>query len=91
MCCEITDLHQLERVNNGDLTVETGDLEGCSDSNGYFVLFSEGVGCSYPWAAYVSDSPSDAKEQTYNSTLYIKGIPIFFYDRSWQPARVGRD
>lgn len=91
MCCEITDLHQLERINNGDLTGETGDMGGCTESNGYFVLFPEGVGCSYPWAAYVSDCPGDAKKQTYNSILYKKGIPIFCYDRSWHSAQVGRD
>lgn len=88
MCCEITDLHQLERIDNGDLT---GDMGGCSESNGYFVLFPEGVGCSYPWAAYVSDSPGDAKKQTYNFALYKKGIPIFCYDRSWHSVQVGRD
>lgn len=86
MHCEIIDLHLLRRAVGGDLTVDTERMVECTESNGYFVIFPEGVGCSYPWAAYVSDSSNDAKKQTYDATFYINGIPIFCYDRSWHPV-----
>lgn len=90
MCCEITNLHLLGKIKNSNLAVCTKEFDGDKVSNGYYVLFPEGVGCSYPWAAYVSDSIDYAMKQAYDSTLYAKGIPIFCYDKSWHPARVSQ-
>lgn len=89
MCCKITDLHLLGRINDSDLVIDREKMNECAELNGYFVLFPEGVGCSYPWAAYVSDSPDDKKKQACDSTLYINGIPVFCYDGFWHPTRVG--
>ena len=89
MCCKITDLHLLGRINDSDLVIDREKMSECAEHNGYFVLFPEGVGCSYPWAAYVSDSPDDEKKQACDSTLYINGIPVFCYDGFWHPTRVG--
>ena len=83
MHCEITDIHLLRRINRSGIPIDTTGIDGRNEAYGYFVLFPEGVGCSYPWAAYVSDKTDSVKIQPYDSILHTTGIPIFCYDISW--------
>lgn len=54
-----------------------------TESNGYFVLFPDGVGCSYPWAAYVADKADEHELDCFLSKYKAEEYHVFLFNSNW--------